>query len=149
MRELDVGYVLVIFGGLTGYSSDGNNNSSSFESILNCSLMFIKHGIECCGLKDWMLKWEVYAVPFLHLQRSVLSYCTKSLYTPKQSFMIGKHHSFSTLIAHRPTMCEYTVFIVDMYYVLTLHVNACRYKQVPMDGTYRRFDTRGRSHKGA
>ena len=23
MRELDVGYVLVIFGGLTGYSSDG------------------------------------------------------------------------------------------------------------------------------
>ena len=25
MRELDVDYVLVIFGGLTGYSSDGNN----------------------------------------------------------------------------------------------------------------------------
>ena len=24
MRELDVDYVLVIFGGLTGYSSDGN-----------------------------------------------------------------------------------------------------------------------------
>lgn len=24
MRELDVSYVLVIFGGLTGYSSDGN-----------------------------------------------------------------------------------------------------------------------------
>lgn len=23
MRELDVGYVLVIFGGLTGYASDG------------------------------------------------------------------------------------------------------------------------------
>ena len=25
MRELDVDYVLVIFGGLTGYSSDGNH----------------------------------------------------------------------------------------------------------------------------
>jgi dolichyl-diphosphooligosaccharide--protein glycosyltransferase len=25
MRELDVNYVLVIFGGLTGYSSDGND----------------------------------------------------------------------------------------------------------------------------
>jgi dolichyl-diphosphooligosaccharide--protein glycosyltransferase len=25
MRELDVDYVLVIFGGLTGYSSDGMN----------------------------------------------------------------------------------------------------------------------------
>ena len=25
MRELDVNYVLVIFGGLTGYSSDGKN----------------------------------------------------------------------------------------------------------------------------
>ena len=28
MKELDVDYVLVIFGGLTGYSSDGNNNCS-------------------------------------------------------------------------------------------------------------------------
>ena len=27
MKELDVDYVLVIFGGLTGYSSDGNNLS--------------------------------------------------------------------------------------------------------------------------
>jgi dolichyl-diphosphooligosaccharide---protein glycosyltransferase len=26
MRELDVNYVLVIFGGLTGYSSDGEYN---------------------------------------------------------------------------------------------------------------------------
>lgn len=26
MKELDVDYVLVIFGGLTGYSSDGNIN---------------------------------------------------------------------------------------------------------------------------
>lgn len=26
MRELDVNYVLVIFGGLTGYSSDGKSN---------------------------------------------------------------------------------------------------------------------------
>lgn len=32
MRELDVGYVLVIFGGLTGYSSDGQsvNYSSAY-----------------------------------------------------------------------------------------------------------------------
>jgi len=29
MRELDVSYVLVIFGGLTGYSSDG--------TVLDCS----------------------------------------------------------------------------------------------------------------
>ena len=28
MKELDVDYVLVIFGGLTGYSSDGKNNCS-------------------------------------------------------------------------------------------------------------------------
>ena len=27
MKELDVDYVLVIFGGLTGYSSDGNDLS--------------------------------------------------------------------------------------------------------------------------
>ena len=27
MRELDVDYVLVIFGGLTGYSSDGENST--------------------------------------------------------------------------------------------------------------------------
>ena len=26
MKELDVDYVLVIFGGLTGYSSDGKSN---------------------------------------------------------------------------------------------------------------------------
>lgn len=28
MRELDVSYVLVIFGGLTGYSSDGTSHVS-------------------------------------------------------------------------------------------------------------------------
>ena len=28
MRELDVGYVLVIFGGLTGYASDGELQQS-------------------------------------------------------------------------------------------------------------------------
>lgn len=28
MKELDVDYVLVIFGGLTGYSSDGRRQSS-------------------------------------------------------------------------------------------------------------------------
>ena len=30
MKELDVDYVLVIFGGLTGYSSDGKNESLFF-----------------------------------------------------------------------------------------------------------------------
>ena len=30
MRELDVNYVLVIFGGLTGYSSDGRRYHLSF-----------------------------------------------------------------------------------------------------------------------
>lgn len=35
MRELDVDYVLVIFGGLTGYSSDGECLLSiSLESVL-------------------------------------------------------------------------------------------------------------------
>ena len=33
MRELDVNYVLVIFGGLTGYASDGN----SLSLIHHCS----------------------------------------------------------------------------------------------------------------
>ncbi len=37
MRELDVDYVLVIFGGLTGYSSDGRwkNNLIFIQSIVN------------------------------------------------------------------------------------------------------------------
>lgn len=30
MRELDVNYVLVIFGGLTGYASDGSNSSVKY-----------------------------------------------------------------------------------------------------------------------
>jgi dolichyl-diphosphooligosaccharide--protein glycosyltransferase len=33
MRELDVDYVLVIFGGLTGYSSDGKNGFLYFISL--------------------------------------------------------------------------------------------------------------------
>lgn len=33
MRELDVSYVLVIFGGLTGYSSDGTS-VCSFDNVL-------------------------------------------------------------------------------------------------------------------
>lgn len=33
MRELDVNYVLVIFGGLTGYSSDGKNIMCHFRSL--------------------------------------------------------------------------------------------------------------------
>ena len=37
MRELDVGYVLVIFGGLTGYSSDG-----IFFFIYNICFIYIK-----------------------------------------------------------------------------------------------------------
>ena len=40
MRELDVDYVLVIFGGLTGYASDGLSLPSLNErvlSVLNCS----------------------------------------------------------------------------------------------------------------
>lgn len=43
MRELDVSYVLVIFGGLTGYSSDGKstkpvetiNANDSMQSLLD------------------------------------------------------------------------------------------------------------------
>jgi dolichyl-diphosphooligosaccharide--protein glycosyltransferase len=35
MRELDVDYVLVIFGGLTGYSSDGENHSLNMEVDLH------------------------------------------------------------------------------------------------------------------
>lgn len=47
MRELDVDYVLVIFGGLTGYSSDGNRFRNSnyclraeFKSTIFGSLRF-------------------------------------------------------------------------------------------------------------
>ena len=36
MKELDVDYVLVIFGGLTGYSSDG----TILETYLHFSKMF-------------------------------------------------------------------------------------------------------------
>lgn len=35
MKELDVDYVLVIFGGLTGYSSDGKFNNFSTQPILS------------------------------------------------------------------------------------------------------------------
>lgn len=34
MRELDVSYVLVIFGGLTGYSSDGMSKEAFGQKIL-------------------------------------------------------------------------------------------------------------------
>lgn len=37
MRELDVNYVLVIFGGLTGYASDGMPNTS--HSVLVLALL--------------------------------------------------------------------------------------------------------------
>ena len=37
MKELDVDYVLVIFGGLTGYSSDG----TTLEALLYFSKMFL------------------------------------------------------------------------------------------------------------
>ena len=38
MRELDVNYVLVIFGGLTGYSSDGQWRLSTeiFSNLRKC-----------------------------------------------------------------------------------------------------------------
>lgn len=39
MRELDVDYVLVIFGGVVGYSSDGK------LQISYISLLFLKHNI--------------------------------------------------------------------------------------------------------
>lgn len=35
MRELDVSYVLVIFGGLTGYSSDGTSQYQEMLSLYN------------------------------------------------------------------------------------------------------------------
>lgn len=44
MRELDVSYVLVIFGGLTGYSSDGNVldiMSRVLENIVNHLLFYL------------------------------------------------------------------------------------------------------------
>lgn len=36
MRELDVNYVLVIFGGLTGYASDGTCRQCIKESYQHC-----------------------------------------------------------------------------------------------------------------
>lgn len=44
MRELDVSYVLVIFGGLTGYSSDGNVldiMSRVLENVVNHLLFYL------------------------------------------------------------------------------------------------------------
>ena len=160
MRELDVGYVLVIFGGLTGYSSDGNNSSSSFESVSYCSTMFIKHDSECCeSLKDWMLKWKfmlsltfIYRDLFLCYGSKTKSFYPIDLHHNNHSWLRNRlstleSHSIYTLIVLGPIMSEYTCIYIC--HVLNLHVNACRYKQVPMDGAYRRFDTRGRSHKGA
>ena len=50
MRELDVNYVLVIFGGLTGYSSDGNWNSVSlvFDFVVSCLLGTPVIRLYCC-----------------------------------------------------------------------------------------------------
>ena len=44
MRELDVDYVLVIFGGLTGYSSDGKHFSYLFankETYWGASIVYV------------------------------------------------------------------------------------------------------------
>lgn len=42
MRELDVNYVLVIFGGLTGYSSDGKYNIAQLFQYFSIILLFSK-----------------------------------------------------------------------------------------------------------
>ena len=41
MRELDVNYVLVIFGGLTGYSSDGESITTFNFFFFNSALFFL------------------------------------------------------------------------------------------------------------
>ena len=38
MRELDVNYVLVIFGGLTGYASDGEFTTNTRVDTCTCML---------------------------------------------------------------------------------------------------------------
>lgn len=43
MRELDVSYVLVIFGGLTGYSSDGASQVSVDQSQCDLSVHVYRH----------------------------------------------------------------------------------------------------------
>ena len=48
MRELDVSYVLVIFGGLTGYSSDGkcaspNTSSKQIQFYIACCVSAMCH----------------------------------------------------------------------------------------------------------
>lgn len=43
MRELDVDYVLVIFGGVVGYSSDGNLKMSLFEIIFHIFIPYFRY----------------------------------------------------------------------------------------------------------
>jgi len=47
MRELDVNYVLVIFGGLTGYASDGRY----FNHLRNST-----EGKKVCILAKWLVR---------------------------------------------------------------------------------------------
>lgn len=46
MRELDVSYVLVIFGGLTGYSSDGKY-SIQFYSCILWQILYVNMHVAC------------------------------------------------------------------------------------------------------
>lgn len=41
MRELDVNYVLVIFGGLTGYASDGNTPALNLLCVLIVMYVYV------------------------------------------------------------------------------------------------------------
>lgn len=110
MRELDVGYVLVIFGGLTGYSSDGKYSTIYLSNALADLRKTICHVLNPSKNMCKLFYWFFYFVKLL---------CG--------SFMPS---------------CLLTAFscLVSVY---------SRYKQVPVDGTYRRLDTRGCPYQGA
>ena len=61
MRELDVSYVLVIFGGLTGYSSDGNEIDIFLATRLRKLDEISYFSILLLILPTYFLSWYIYA----------------------------------------------------------------------------------------
>lgn len=116
MRELDVNYVLVIFGGLTGYSSDGELGRLNRSRL--CSLR-----VEMCRQNVTSLKWNWET----EIEKNV-----------KKGRKRNKIFLFSVLRrkAQRKIFWHFHPFQVpSLSCFLVLFV---RYKQVPMDGAHRR-----------
>jgi len=91
MKELDVDYVLVIFGGLTGYSSDGNNNFS--VAILHFSLADINKFL-------WMVRIGGSTPEGEHIKEH-------DYYTPSGEFRVDGEGSPTLLNCMMYKMCYY------------------------------------------